>query len=60
MAVGIGRMNVNGPADAGLEEGQIVSTHLSNSVQAWVANADHGKARKNLTVTSHMAGAMGL
>lgn len=37
---------MNGPGDAGLEQGRIVSTHQSNSVQSRVTNADHRKAKK--------------
>lgn len=58
VAVGIRRMNMNGPADADLERGQIVSTRPSNSVQLWGRQCRSLQGQKSLTVTSHMAGAI--
>lgn len=40
-------MNMNGHVDADLEQGQTVSTHLSNSVRFGVTNADHCEAEKH-------------
>lgn len=38
---------MSGPGDAGLEQGRIVSTQMSNGIQSWATNADHCKATKS-------------